>query len=264
MQKPDHAVSFFPRHSRFAFLVLHLLMAIALGHALLNHRAHASDFILEQHGFRQTQTAITTYWFLRDGFRFAYLTPVLGAPWSVPFEFPLFQLLAAYAVKLTGSSIDTAGRGVSFVFFLASLWPIFLIGRWMKMPRSFFPIAAILYCCSPLYLFWGRTFMIESLALFLALLFLALVVRVLSADQTPSLGSFAALCLTGTLAILVKVTTVGAIFLLVPILLAVRSIPEMAAGAAAAHHRTYKKSCSANARCAPIGKRLLHVVEPVR
>jgi hypothetical protein len=219
MRKPDNVISGSSRQS-WAVFGLYLILAIGLGHALLNHVSHASDYILEQHGFRQTQTAITTYWFLRDGFRFAYLTPILGAPWSVPFEFPLFQLLTAYAVKLTGASIDTAGRGVSFAFFLVSLWPIFLIGRWMKMPRSFFPIAAILYCCSPVYLFWGRTFMIESLALFLALLFLALVMRVLSADQRPTLRWFAGLCLAGTLAILVKVTTVGALFLLVSVLLA--------------------------------------------
>ena len=209
-----------PNHSWLPFLVLHLLLVGAVGHALLNYRAHASDYILEQHGFRQTQTAITAYWFLRDGFRFAYLTPVLGAPWSVPFEFPLFQLLTAYAVKVTGLSLDTAGRSMSFVFFLAALWPMFLLGRWMKMPRTFFPIAGTLYCCSPLYLFWGKTFMIESLALFLALLFLALAVHVMSAKETPTPGVIGALCVTGTLAALVKVTTVGPIFVLVFVLLA--------------------------------------------
>jgi hypothetical protein len=220
MRNQDDGGSVSLRHSRFVYLVLHLLLAGAVSHALLNYRSHASDYILEQFGFRQTQTAITTYWFLRDGFHFAYLTPVLGAPWSVPFEFPLFQLLTAYVVKVAGLSVDTAGRTVSFVFFLATLWPMFLIGRWMKLPRSFFPIAAILYCCSPLYLFWGKTFMIESLALFLALLFLSLALRVLSANQTPRHGLFVALCVTGTLAVLVKVTTAGATFLLVFVLLA--------------------------------------------
>ena len=219
MRNQDDSGSRSPNHSWFVFLVLYLLLAGAVGHALLNYRSHASDYILEQHGFRQTQTAITAYWFLRDGFRFAYLTPVLGAPWSVPFEFPLFQLLTAYAVKVTGLSLDTAGRSVSFVFFLAALWPMFLVGRWTKMPRNFFPLAGTLYCCSPLYLFWGKTFMIESLALFLALLFLALALRVTNANQTPTPGSIGALCVTGTLAALVKVTTVGPTFVLVFVLL---------------------------------------------
>src|SRR5262245_2823689 len=57
--------------------------------------AFATQPLLEMHGFRQTQTALTSYWMLRQGPALDYQTPVAGAPWAIPEEFPLYQLLAA-------------------------------------------------------------------------------------------------------------------------------------------------------------------------
>src|SRR5690242_16322451 len=51
----------------------------------------SGQHILEAHAFRQTQTAITSFWFCRTGFKLAYETPVAGYPWSIPYEFPLYQ-----------------------------------------------------------------------------------------------------------------------------------------------------------------------------
>jgi hypothetical protein len=34
--------------------------------------------------FRQTQTALTAYWLIKEPHTFAYMMPVLGAPWSMP------------------------------------------------------------------------------------------------------------------------------------------------------------------------------------
>jgi hypothetical protein len=35
--------------------------------------------------FRQTQTALAAWWLIKEPHTFAYIMPVLGAPWSVPF-----------------------------------------------------------------------------------------------------------------------------------------------------------------------------------
>jgi hypothetical protein len=43
--------------------------------------------LLDPFSFRQTQTALTTYWLVRGGPIFAYETPMGGYPWSIPFEF---------------------------------------------------------------------------------------------------------------------------------------------------------------------------------
>ena len=51
---------------------------------------------LPGNAFRQTQTAITALFVQREhDFALAYPTPVLGKPWSVPFEFPLYQWTVA-------------------------------------------------------------------------------------------------------------------------------------------------------------------------
>jgi hypothetical protein len=48
--------------------------------------------LIDRHEFRQTQTALSAL-FMQPGLEglLNYETPVLGAPWSIPFEFPLFQ-----------------------------------------------------------------------------------------------------------------------------------------------------------------------------
>jgi hypothetical protein len=53
--------------------------------------SHREQPILEFHGFRQTQTAITSYWMMQEGWQLDYQTPVAGYPWAIPFEFPLIQ-----------------------------------------------------------------------------------------------------------------------------------------------------------------------------
>ena len=48
--------------------------------------------LLERHSFRQTQTALTARIFHEQGIDLLHpKLPVLGAPFEVPFEFPLFQ-----------------------------------------------------------------------------------------------------------------------------------------------------------------------------
>ena len=57
---------------------------------------------------RQAQTAITTFHFLQDGVKWDYITPILGPPWEIPLEFPLFQACTAWLVQATGLELDVA------------------------------------------------------------------------------------------------------------------------------------------------------------
>src|SRR5262249_7120126 len=120
--------------------------------------------LLDQYQFRQTQTALTSYWLMRGGPIFAYETPVLGFPWSIPFEFPVYQIIVAL-LSQTGVPLDAAGRIVSFVFFVGCLWPMRVLFRALQFDDVAFPCAAVLFLLSPLYLYWGRTFMVETCAL---------------------------------------------------------------------------------------------------
>ncbi len=73
------------------------------------------------HGFRQTQTALSIDAMRQDGFRLDYATPVLGKPWPIPMEFPLYQWLAAQVGERAGLPTAQAGRTVSLAAFYLAL-----------------------------------------------------------------------------------------------------------------------------------------------
>jgi len=160
--------------------------------------------ISDSHGFRQSQTAITADVLLRGGPWLMYETPVLGPPWRVPFEFPLYQWIVAALVWSTGMALDPAGRTVSVAFFLLTMWPTerILAALGVTLPRRLVVLALLL--CSPFYIFWSRTFLIESTALFLATSSLACTVW---AVRRPSAGRLAAMSAVSSLAAVVKITT---------------------------------------------------------
>src|SRR5262249_25879752 len=124
--------------------------------------------LLDMHGFRQTQTAISAYWMVHGGPWLAYETPVMGYPWAIPFEFPVYQGLVAL-LALIGVPIDVGGRLVSFAFFAACLAPLWTIFRAFNWPRTTYLAIATLFIASPIYTFWARTVMIETTAVFFGL-----------------------------------------------------------------------------------------------
>ena len=61
----------------------------------------------------------------------------------------------------TGMALTPAGRTVSVAFFLLTLWPTerLLAARRVALPGRLLVISLLI--CSPFYIFWSRTFMIE-------------------------------------------------------------------------------------------------------
>jgi len=178
--------------------------------------AFSADRPLFDHfGFRQNQTAMTAQWFdVKNPIRglFFYETPEFGAPWMVPFEFPLYQGVVAILSHRSGLPLTTTGRLVSGLFFLAALIPLWLLVREMRLGLRFYFFSALLLLFSPLYLYWSRTFMIESTAVFFGFSFLACVALGVSAWRKEArvrlvwLWLVLALC-CGVLCALVKATT---------------------------------------------------------
>src|SRR5262245_10384506 len=111
----------------FILLLVHSFIAISTGwsHTL-------NDF----HGFRQAQTAIAVDYLVKGGPWIAYETPVFGPPWSIPFEFPLYQWITALVVIVFRISVEQAGRAVSAGFFYASLIPGYLLLRRLDLTRA--------------------------------------------------------------------------------------------------------------------------------
>ncbi|WP_038360124.1 glycosyltransferase family 39 protein [Bosea sp. 117] len=168
-----------PRMDRACSVLLRTLFVVSFLHALFVMAIGTSQPLLDHHSFRQTQTAVASYWMLHGSSWIAYETPTLGAPWSAPFEFPTFQWLAAI-IAWFGVPLDMAGRALSFVFFLAALWPLRILFRELRLSSESYLATAALFLASPMYLFWGRAFLIESCALFFALFWLALLARYLN------------------------------------------------------------------------------------
>jgi hypothetical protein len=192
---------------------------IVFGAALLVHLYCAfvgwNNTLLGPHSFRQAQTAITTDYFLREGVQLSYVTPILGPPWEMPLEFPLFQACTAWLVQATGLDLDVGGRLMSWLFFVSMLPACFLLlGRFGVSPGHRLVFLALLLL-SPLYVFFSRSFMIESAALSLAAWFLLCFERYLS---RPHVGWLLGALAFGGLAGSVKITTF-AIFLVAALLI---------------------------------------------
>jgi hypothetical protein len=161
--------------------------------------------ILDEYAFRQTQTAISVYWIMKGGAWLAYSTPVLGAPWSIPFEFPLYQwIVAIVAEHLHFLTLDQAGRVVSEAFFLMCLWPLWRITTHHENGRSLFRICGSLLLFSPIYIFWSRSFMMESTTLFFSIWFVASLSDYV---RRPNVYCFIEMSLTGSIAACLKITT---------------------------------------------------------
>jgi hypothetical protein len=163
-----------------------------------------SNTLLDHHGFRQTQTAISTYYMIGKPPKLAYETPVLGPPWEIPFEFPLYQWIVAGIVSILHTPLDQTGRFVSVAFFLLSFFPLyFILGKLRVSPDNRFLVLGLL-AVTPEYLFWSRTFLMETHVLFLSASFLAVGWEYL---DNPRLSYGVAGAVLGILAGMVKITT---------------------------------------------------------
>jgi hypothetical protein len=186
---------------------------------------YATQPPLDIHSFRQSQTALTAYWFTQEGIKLNYITPVAGYPWSIPFEFPIYQAIVAITSNLLNTSLDTTGRIISFIFLLASLYPIKSIILKLGLPKyNFYIFTAILFSM-PVYVYWGRSFMIETTALFFALLSINFYI-----DFIKSEGSIRSLVLMSaslTVAMLQKATTGLPILMVLGLLFGVNAITTL-------------------------------------
>lgn len=179
--------------------------AVALGFFIGLSLLYSTQPPLENHSFRQTQTALTAWWFVREGFSLAYLTPVGGPPWSIPFEFPLYQALVALLADSTGLSVATAGRLTSCAFMVGCLPPVATIVRRLGLPELVFHSFVVIALSGPLYVFWGRSVLIETTALWLTLM----TIRgwLLASEDGWTVGRTLAFVAFATLAMLQKTTT---------------------------------------------------------
>ena len=156
------------------------------------------------HEFRQAQTALTIQAMQQDGFRLDYATPILGKPWSIPMEFPAYQYTAVKFGQAFGTDVAVSGRWVSAVFFVIGIIALVFLLREVGFSWGASAIGVVPVVTAPVYFFYSRTVMIESMAWAVAAWFL---VGVLRFRRTGSRGAFVLALGAGGMAVLVKVTT---------------------------------------------------------
>ncbi|HVP62331.1 MAG TPA: hypothetical protein VMT11_17365 [Myxococcaceae bacterium] len=189
-----------PSATRRLLLVCLLLLAISLPARLVNLGAPP----LDRHDFRQTQTAITVWTFLKGGPSVLhYQTPVLGPPWEVPFELPLFQLSAFAVARASGLPLDLACRLTALLWFYSSAWALFALVRSRGGLRLATASLAV-YLLTPFTLVWSRAVLIDFAAVALSLGGLHLGLTWLA---TRRLWPAAFALLLGALAGMTKLTT---------------------------------------------------------
>ena len=198
-------------------LAAKLLFAACLAYFLWGTTVGWNNPLLDRHSFRQTQTAISSFYMVGTAPRLNYETPILGPPWSIPLEFPLYQWIVAAIVTVAKTPLDQTGRFVSTMFFLLTMIPAnYLLVR-LRFSRSMRLMILSLALASPFYIYWSRSFMVESTAMFLSMSYLATVVSTIQAERRAYtvIGS----TVLGTLAALVKITTFAPFFLAAALIL---------------------------------------------
>lgn len=207
----------------------------------------------DRHSFRQSQTATTALYLVNAPLRLAYETPVLGKPWSIPMEFPIYQTLVAKTVEMVGSPLDQTGRLVSLLFFIFTCVPLYFLFRHagVSSPHAWIPL--ILFIVSPFYIFWSRTFMIESTALFFAVAYLTASLISIPAGRFWAISM--GVCL-GIAAALTKVTTFVGYWPWIILLLALQGWRLWQEGAEASAVRRFTVRCLLLALI-PLGAALL-------
>ena len=164
----------------------------------------------ENYGFRQAQTAITVWTMATEGITFLhYQTPVLGAPWQVPFEFPTYQAAAALLAK-TGMDMDVACRLTALLFFYLSALVLYRLCLLLfaSRPLSLWMLNFYLWC--PFMILWSRACLIDYASVFFALAYLYFLLRWMRAPRHAGLWGLAVAC--GCLGYLTKITTMPALY----------------------------------------------------
>jgi len=113
--------------------------------------------------FRQTESAYPALIYHQQGINLLFpQLPVLGKPWQVPFEFPLFQAMAAVLMNLGGAA-DWAMRVSSVICFVATAVAVWGLVRHLST-RTAAGIAVLVFLASPFNVWWSRASMIEYMA----------------------------------------------------------------------------------------------------
>lgn len=155
-------------------------MGALLAHGYLATRNWTAGF-MPRHEFRQALTAITAYYVdQQNDFSLLYETPILGKPWAcVLLEVPVYEWSVVLVSRAAGLPHYQAARSVSLACFYLTLPALYLLlGRLgVARPNRLLTLALVLTC--PVYIFYSRAFLMESMELMCCAWFLFCFVQMM-------------------------------------------------------------------------------------
>ncbi|HWA26787.1 MAG TPA: glycosyltransferase family 39 protein [Lacunisphaera sp.] len=184
------------------------VFAAALLYNLYGVTYHWTMGFMSGNEFRQAQTAITTYYIDRDNnFSLLYETPILGKPWvSILLEVPIYEWSVVLLSRATGWSHLVAARTITAACFYLTLPAIYLLLGRLAVPRPRRLLILALVLSAPVYIYYSRAFLMDSMALLGCAWFLLGFVRTM---DERSWAWLALTILAGTGAALVKSATLA-------------------------------------------------------
>lgn len=206
------ATKFLDRFNLEALIKKHFLLLLIIIINLVVHIPKLNKRLNEIDGFRQTQTALGIKSFLRESLNpFNATLPIAGPKSQIPFEFPLFQLIASFPAQIF-TNLDVAARLTGLVSFLATAVLVYLIGLkfWGIKVAT---VAALIFSFSSFSLQWGSSSLIEFTATGLILSSI-LVLKTFLENENKRLLLLVFLVLL-TLGFTVKITTAITWFIVV-------------------------------------------------
>ena len=192
-----------PVTSRREHWLLTGIFIVALAYSLYGVTFNWTMGFMSGHEFRQAQTAITTYYIdKQDNFGLLYETPILGKPWvSVLLEVPLYEWSVVELSRATGLPHIVAARTITATCFYLTLPAIYLLLGRLGLPRPHRLLLLALVLSAPVYIYYSRAFLMDSMALMGSAWFLLGFVRTMDERRARWL---ALTIVAGTAAALIK------------------------------------------------------------
>jgi hypothetical protein len=127
------------------------------------------------HNYRQAQTALTTQYFIFNGLHWEFQTPLMGFPWRVPMEFPIYQGLVYLVQQYTDLNLVVCGKLINILCHVFNNFILIGIVRKLGFKTGPLLLGLIFYNFFPFYLVFDNVFLPDTLAVsfvFLSLYFL--------------------------------------------------------------------------------------------
>jgi hypothetical protein len=117
------------------------------------------------HNYRQAQTALTSQYFIINGLQWEFQTPLMGFPWRVPMEFPIYQGLVYLVQKSTDLNLIICGKLINILCHVFNNFLLIGIVRKLGFKTAPLFIGLIFYNFFPFYLVFDTVFLPDAIAI---------------------------------------------------------------------------------------------------